>query len=127
MDYIGHIITNEGLNASPTKIAAVQKMRQPHNKGGVQRFLGLVTYSSKFIPNMSEISAPLGELLASGVEWHWDKQQQKSFEALKTIVHRCYVAVTKKNQSEFLWTLVPWGSELCYYKVHSLLPMHLRH
>jgi hypothetical protein len=86
VDYIGHIITNEGLKASPTKIAAVQKMQQPHNKGDVQRFLSLVTYLSKFIPNMSELSAPLRELLANDVEWHWDKPQQKSFEALKHAV-----------------------------------------
>jgi hypothetical protein len=86
VDYIGHIITNEGLKASPTKITAVQKMQKPHNKGDVQRFLGLVTYLSKFIPNMSELSAPLRELLANDVEWHWDKPQQKSFEALKHAV-----------------------------------------
>ena len=61
-------------------------MQQPHNKGDVQRFLGLVTHLSKFIANMSEISVPLRELQVSDVEWHWDKPQQKSFEALKNAV-----------------------------------------
>ena len=87
VDYICHIITNEGLKASPTKIAAVQKMQQPHNKGGVQWFLDLVTYPSKFIPNMLETSAPQRELLASDVEWHGDKPQQKSFETLEKCSH----------------------------------------
>jgi len=35
VDYIDHVITNEGLKASPTKIAAMQKMQQLHNKGDV--------------------------------------------------------------------------------------------
>ena len=83
MDYIGHTITYKGLKGLPTKIAAVQKMHQPHNMGDVQRFLCVVTYLSKFIPNMSEISASLRELLANDVEWHWDKQQHKTFEAQK--------------------------------------------
>ena len=86
VNYIGHIITNEGLKASPTKITAVQKMQQPHDKGDVQRFLGLVTYLIKFIPNMLEVTTPLRKLLASDVEWHWDKQQQKCFEALKSAI-----------------------------------------
>ena len=67
VDYIGHIISEQGLKASPTKIQDVQRMPEPQNKGDVQRFLGIVTYMSKFIPNLSELSAPMRTLVSKEV------------------------------------------------------------
>ena len=86
VDYIGHIISEQGLKASPTKIQDVQRMPEPQNKGDVQRFLGMVTYMSKFIPNLSELSAPMRTLVSKEVSWHWDKPQKDSFQALKNAV-----------------------------------------
>ncbi len=48
--YVGHLITAEGLKADPAKIEAVKSMPAPINKDGVRRFLGFVTYLSKFLP-----------------------------------------------------------------------------
>ena len=61
--YVGHLITADGLKPDPAKINAVQHMLQPNDKNGVRRFLGFVTYLSKFIPNLSEVDAPLHQLL----------------------------------------------------------------
>ena len=53
----------------------------PTDKAGVQRFLGMVGYVHKFIPNMSESAKPLRTLLGKDVEWQFE--QKKSFEELK--------------------------------------------
>lgn len=53
----------------------------PTDRAGVQRFLGMVGYVHKFIPNMSDI--PLRILLGKDVEWHWQFEQKKAFEELK--------------------------------------------
>ena len=82
VDYSGYIISEQGLKASPTKIQDVQCMPEPQNKGDVQRFLGMVTYMSKFIPNLSELSAPMGTLVSKEVSWLWYKPQKDSFQAL---------------------------------------------
>ena len=58
-------------------------MRSPTNKEELQRFLGMATYLSKFIPNYSEISAPLRVLLEKNTEWHWDTQQMQALNQLK--------------------------------------------
>ncbi|KAJ8377065.1 hypothetical protein SKAU_G00076480 [Synaphobranchus kaupii] len=42
--------------------------------------------SSKFIPNLSEIDAPLRQLTKNDVEFTWDPAQQQAFERLK---HLC--------------------------------------
>ena len=61
-------------------------MPEPHDKKGVQRFLGMVNYVSKFVPNMSEITSPLRELLKKDVTWHWSVRHAKGFEKIKTIL-----------------------------------------
>ena len=54
-------------------------------KKGVHRFLGFVTYLSKFIPNLSEVDAPLRQLLKRDVEFAWQPVQQQAFEKLREL------------------------------------------
>lgn len=82
--YIGHIISSKGISPDPEKIKAVCNMPAPTNKDAVRRFLGLVQYLCKFIPNMSEIDAPLRQLLKADIPFQWDKTHQESFDRLKT-------------------------------------------
>ena len=35
------------------------------------------------MPNMATVSAPLRELLEKNFAWHWDQEQEASFERLK--------------------------------------------
>ena len=46
----------------------------------------MIQYLAKFIPNLSEISAPLRTLLQGETEWHWDEPQRVSFETLKQLI-----------------------------------------
>ena len=47
--------------------------------------LGMVTYVAKFIPNFSQVSTPLRQLLEKDTEWYWTENQEKSFNSLKTL------------------------------------------
>ena len=84
--YIGHILSKDGLKPDPKKIEAITKMNTPKSKEEVQRFLGMVTYLAKFIPNLSQTASPLRALLEKDVEWHWTQQQAMSFESLKKLI-----------------------------------------
>ena len=81
--YIGHVLTKDGLIADPEKIRAVQEMRQPQNAKELRTFLGFMQYLAKFMPNMADVSSPLRQLLEKEVEWHWEKEQEESFQKLK--------------------------------------------
>ena len=83
--YVGHLVTSKGLQADPDKIKAVAEMPAPTDKEGVKRFLGFVQYLSKFIPNLSDVDAPLREVTKTGLLFHWDKPQQESFDKLKKL------------------------------------------
>ena len=73
ISYLGHKISKEGVKADPKKVDAVRKLETPTDKQGVQRILGVVGYLMKFAPHLSEISAPLRELIKKNVHFRWDE------------------------------------------------------
>ena len=84
--YIGHILSKDGLKPDPKKTDAILKMPCPENKDDLQRFLGMLTYLGKFIPNLSTVASPLRTLLEKNVEWHWHTEQANSFLSLKKLI-----------------------------------------
>jgi len=49
----------------------------------VRCFLGLVNYSTRFIPDLATVSAPLRELTRKNSAFRWGKSEQESFDELK--------------------------------------------
>ena len=84
--YVGHVLSADGVKPDPKKVEAILVMPTPTNREGLQRFLGVVTYLSKFIPNMSQKSAPLRQLLQKDVEWSWGQVEDDAFASLKTAI-----------------------------------------
>ena len=56
---MGHTLTENGVEPDPDKVAAITGMPKPTDKAGVQRFLGMCQYLSKFCHNLSETVLPL--------------------------------------------------------------------
>ena len=61
-------------------------MPKPEYKEGVQRLLGLINFAKKFIPNLSELTALLRQLLLKNKPWQWGKSQNQSFERIKDLL-----------------------------------------
>ena len=89
--YIGHLLSEQGVKPDPSKVDAIVNMPCPTNKQDLQRFLGMLAYLSKFIPNMAEESAPLRRLLEKNVQWHWSEEHTKSLDSLKTLLTKAPV------------------------------------
>ncbi|XP_018392965.1 PREDICTED: uncharacterized protein K02A2.6-like [Cyphomyrmex costatus] len=58
-------------------------MTRPSNVDGVRRFLGMVTYYSRFIPDVSTITYPLRKLLIKDSTFRWTKACEDAFLKLK--------------------------------------------
>ncbi|XP_017487155.1 PREDICTED: uncharacterized protein LOC108375524 [Rhagoletis zephyria] len=84
--FLGHIVSAEGVKPDPEKIETITKIKQPENVKELQRFLGMVTYVSKFIKNLADITQPLRQLLRKDVEWVWDTQHNEAFNKLKNLL-----------------------------------------
>ncbi|KAK3791739.1 hypothetical protein RRG08_011532 [Elysia crispata] len=61
-------------------------MPSPQNKKDLMRFLGMVSYLTKFIPNMSEATGPLRELLAKDSEWQWLPNHEEAIMKIKDVL-----------------------------------------
>ena len=84
MTVLGHIFSDKGVKPDPAKIKAITEMPTLTSKAELQRFVGMVPYLGKFIPDLSSKTTHLRQLLESTVEWHWSEHQEKAFERLKT-------------------------------------------
>ncbi|XP_015771899.1 PREDICTED: uncharacterized protein LOC107350190 [Acropora digitifera] len=85
VQYVGHIISAEGLKPDPEKVRAMKDMPPPETKEDVRRFLGSIQYLAKFLPMLAEVETPLRELTKKDVLFHWDKPQADAFQKLKNM------------------------------------------
>ena len=84
--FIGHTITQNGLKPDDCKIQAIQDMPSPSSRKELERFLGMVNYLGKFIPNLSDVTAPLRDLLKQDIVWQWLPQHENALLNLKKLV-----------------------------------------
>ena len=57
--FLGHVISAGGIRPDPRKTKAIRNMPIPATKIELHRFLGMINYLGKFIPDLSSITAPL--------------------------------------------------------------------
>ena len=67
ISYLGFKITDKGLFKTDEKIKAVKESLGPTNVSEVRSFLGLVTFYSKFVPNLATMAAPIYQLTRKNV------------------------------------------------------------
>jgi len=63
VEYLGHIVSKEGVRVDTTKIEAIQNWPQPISIKQLRAFLSLPTFYRKFIKHFAMIVAPLVDLL----------------------------------------------------------------
>src|SRR3954465_6131 len=85
-DYLGFVISGEGIRPNSAKVIQVQKMSPPANLSEVRAFLGMVGYYSKFVPDLSKIASPLYQLMRKDVKFNWTVQRQEAFDQIKLML-----------------------------------------
>ena len=83
ISYLGFKITDKGLFKTDEKIKAIKESLAPTNVSEVRSFLGLVTFYSKFVPNVATTAAPIYQLTHKNVAFDWNEECQKAFQSLK--------------------------------------------
>lgn len=85
--YLGHIISNDGIKPNPDKISAIKKFPLPKTSTEIKRFLGLLGYYRKFIPEFARVTKPLTQCLKKGSKIAIDKPEYiNCFEKCKTLL-----------------------------------------
>ena len=71
--YMGCKLAANGVESDEEKIC-IMGLPEPKDKKGVQQLVGLVNYLDNFIPNISEMTVLLRDLLVKNVSWYWGNE-----------------------------------------------------
>ena len=96
--YLGHVVSEAGIQADPAKIEAVRNWPVPKTVKEVRQFLGFTGYYCRFVKGFAAIARPLNDLLVGHdtnpkaskkrktsrkqALFEWKEEHQKSYETL---------------------------------------------
>lgn len=90
VEFLGYIITREGVSPNEKKIQAILQWPVPKNLKQLRGFLGLIGYYRRFIKNFAKIAKPLTSAMrgapTSNAPINLDKTQIECYESLKKIL-----------------------------------------
>ena len=83
LKFLGHQVSGKGIEVDTDKVKAIREMPPPTDKRGIRGFIGMASYYRKFIPEFSEVAAPLTALTKKDARFKWLDEHQKAFDTLK--------------------------------------------
>lgn len=82
LQFLGHIISGQGVSPDPEKLIAIKEWSIPGNIRALRGFLGLTGYYRKFVKGYATIAAPMTNLLKKDA-FEWNDEATESFNQLK--------------------------------------------
>ncbi|XP_037958915.1 uncharacterized protein K02A2.6-like [Teleopsis dalmanni] len=84
LEQVLRILQQNGILPDESGLKAVKNLQPPKDLKQAEAFMGKVNYYHNFIPNFSQLSAPINMLRRKNVKFTWGTAQQQAFTALKT-------------------------------------------
>ena len=88
IDYLGYIVTPEGVKPNPKKIEAIKSMQRPTTVTEVRRLIGMVQYYRDLWPKRSHILEPFTAISSGkkGTKIKWTPELEMAFIKVKGMV-----------------------------------------
>ncbi|KAK1649629.1 hypothetical protein QYE76_067434, partial [Lolium multiflorum] len=83
VEFLGHVISKDGIAVNPSKVASVLDWEAPKNVKEIRGFLGMAGYYRRFIEGFSKIAGPMTKFLRKNTPFVWSDECEKSFQTLK--------------------------------------------
>ena len=81
--YLGCIISEDGIMAATDKVRVMRQMPPLTCEGGIRSFIGMWTYYIRSIPNILAIAKPFLRLARKFTQFERNKECQATFDFLK--------------------------------------------
>ena len=114
--FMGHMISEKGLEADPAKVEAITCMEPPRDLTELRRFMGMINYLAKFLPKLAEVMQPLHNLLKKDVPYCWSTSQQAAFDTVKSMITEAPVLAFYKPEGKLVLE-----NDACEYGIGSVL------
>jgi hypothetical protein len=101
VEYLGHIVSHEGVKVDPNKIKVMMDWPVPKTLKNLRGFLGLTGYYRKFVWNYGRIATTLMKLTKKDA-FSWTPEATKSFEELKEVMCKTPVLTTLDFTKTFI-------------------------
>ncbi len=89
LEYLGHVITRTGYHPSQRSVTKALQMRRPIGKTEVGRYLGMINWLGRFIPNLAQATAAIAHQKKKNVKWHWSQECETSYRLVQQLVNNC--------------------------------------
>ena len=112
IEYLGYILSREGIKPQPEKVSAILALMLPRNVKELRRFLGMVQYYRDLWERRSHLIAPLTDLLGEvghtkvtkkkGTKkkaWYSTTEHQEAFDQIKQCLSRLVATATGERRS----------------------------
>eukprot|EP00253_Pinus_taeda_P002663 PITA_02663 len=101
VEYLGHIVSHEGVKVDPGKIKAIKEWKIPTSIKHLREFLRLTGYYCKFVKNYWRIATPRTTLLKKDA-FSWNPKAKKAFEHVKEAMCQAPVLATPDFTKTFI-------------------------
>jgi hypothetical protein len=101
VDYLGQIVSHEGVKVDPNNIKAMMDSLIPKTLKNLRGFLGLTGYYRKFVRNYGRIATPLTTLTKNDA-FSWTPEATQAFEQLKEAMCKALVLTTPNFKKTFI-------------------------
>src|SRR5713226_4145338 len=81
-----HIVSKKGISIDPEIIKAIEQIPLPHNKKGMQSFMGTINFVRIFVPDFAQIVKPLQQMVKQNALFKWTEIEKSAFSKIKTMV-----------------------------------------
>ena len=86
VEFLGHIVSSRGISPLPSRVQAIIDFPKPNTKSQLRRFVGMINFYRRFLPQIATTLAPLFKLVdkSRSKEITWSEQATTAFEKAKS-------------------------------------------
>ena len=82
LKFLGIIVNADGIRCDPGYVNQVLKFKKPSNVKEIERFIGMVTWLSRFVPNLSKLTSKLNDLKKKNHVFKWTPEHDRHYNAI---------------------------------------------
>ena len=102
---LGHVVSKKWISINPERIKAIEQILLPHNKKGMQSFMGTINFVQRFVRDFAQIVKPLQQMVKQSVQFKLTDVEKNAFSKIKTSIAHAPSLKIPNFEKDFICTL----------------------